>query len=451
MLRDVSQFHKHLGAQLTKELGDERVTVSASSDSQMGDVRKTAVLVPVIRKSTDCERGLTGFHEELQSKGAGADEEAMRIVPVLVKNLAEEKWPESCRKAGARFSFFHGVGLGQRLEPHAGAFQEKMKHLAGRLSAILKKLHDGNGSETAREPEVVRRGKAETVFLAAPTDDLRSHRRELKRKLEGLFARDYPPPHRKKEHAAEVAAAVAAAELSVHFLGLSPGEKIDDEPSKTYAVEQAEISLEKASSQLVLLPKELVLDDVEEASYREFLERLQKRASTVDKLDLVRFERRDMADVVLAKLHELRRPSESSERSVFFDVKKEHIPHVADLFVELVDRHIWPLTLAPGLGPREQRPDFEKKLDRAQIHVVVFADPDDRRWVKGRLEDALKLMMEKPEEPHQLCVYLAPPAKALDSVPYRGLVELIDGMEGFQERTLQELEAILRKVYGEDE
>ena len=59
--------------------------------------------------------------------------------------------------------------------------------------------------------------------------------------------------------------------LSVHLLGRFPGPCLhEDEPEKTYPLEQVRIALEHAPSQLILLPEFFDPDEVEEESYTAF-------------------------------------------------------------------------------------------------------------------------------------------------------------------------------------
>ena len=457
----VDQFASQLSVRLLKRFGEK---VEVWRDPQLGRaqrfdpviekaVRGAGVMVCLLSsrylKSDYCQQEVEWFRADAEAQPQGlAVGDYLRIFPVLLYNIPPAQWPEACRGTSA-FPFFDAEGdaFGEPLAPASEAFQRRLRQLVEELYLVLTRLREGESAGRAAIAEAAK--PAFTVFLSQPPDDLRPTARQLAAALarEGVeVLSGVPPPYDEPGHAAAVRQAMARADLAVHLLSDRPGEPLEEAgPERTYPVEQARLGLERARSQLVLLPDELALELIDEPLYAGFLRSLSERERDAGRFELVRAGRHRMLEEVLAKRRRLeeaaRRHAEAGAGApgiAFIDLHTHDVPHAIDLVSYLVERRIAPVMIpAADLSPAAGMALFEENLKRAKLFVVVYGTVA-RAWVEHRLQEAFKLILG-----HQLDtrigVYLAPPAKPADQVRFPGLFEVASNMAGFDPRTLDPL------------
>jgi hypothetical protein len=293
------------------------------------------------------------------------------------------------------------------------------------------------------------------VLLASPTDDLRSAARRLRKGLAhaGVEVLDaLPPPYEQREHAASVAEQAAAADLCVHLLGESPGERIEDADDElTYPCEQTRLALAHAKSQLVLLPEDLDPFGVADASYRQFLVQLQQRPEPRERLELVTTSVHQMLDEVVAKRARMvqarLRAARGEEMTALIDLHIRDVPLAADLVSYLPQHNVTPMMLPSadhaGSSPSSQISLFMDNLRRARLFIVFYGHVA-RGWVIHRLMEAQKLILEDGLPTH-IGVYLAPPDKSQQELRFPPFFEVLDNRQRFAPETL---DALLSKASG---
>ncbi|MBN1350157.1 hypothetical protein JXJ21_12155 [candidate division KSB1 bacterium] len=83
-------------------------------------------------------------------------------------------------------------------------------------------------------------------------------------------------------------AAVNQAVLSVHLLNEWPGKSVIDNKTVTYPQRQLELGLKCATSQVIWIPKQLDINQIENKYYGDFLARLENDAQQAKRYHFIR-------------------------------------------------------------------------------------------------------------------------------------------------------------------
>lgn len=326
----VTRFEQQLSARLHKYMGkppaiwrdDRQLKRSQLFDAEIeknvnGAGVMIALISPSYLHSDYCEQELQWFGEKTQSDPFGLQvENQSRIFPVRLYNIPFDEWPSHCQGTSG-FNFFRGEGktLGRPLAPSSPEFEDEIYRLIEELRTILTQIQNREvETERQREAKIEWQRAAEptlsphptedkdedeapsfTVFISSAADDLRPIRRKLKADLkrEGIAVVDDPPDDDEDSHQKAVIDAVSQVDLCVNLLSTQPGEPLDpDDPDKTFPTfptQETRLGLEHGRSQLILLPEEFRIDDIdkEAQAYREFIEELRNEKRDADKWELI--------------------------------------------------------------------------------------------------------------------------------------------------------------------
>jgi len=228
------------------------------------------------------------------------------------------------------------------------------------------------------------------VFLASPCESLGPIVRTLARALraEGLRVVDsVPPPYDAAEHAAAVGAIAARADLCVHLMGETPGERLENAGAlRTYPLEQLRIGLATAKSQLVLVP-DLDVETIENTEYKQHLAELASRAYDAGRFELAHTSELELKAAVLANLRRRKSagtPSSERVTSAFVDAHDLDIETANELVNVLSDRDVEAFMQSSSADAFQQFGEFLKAYP-LYILVTGKADP---AWVKEREKNA---------------------------------------------------------------
>jgi hypothetical protein len=441
-------------------------------------LERSGVLVALLTnrylKSDYCRLEVDTFHRE--SAADTAVERIPRVFPVLLYNIPPAQWPQACQgKTGFKFHDAEDDDpYAEPLKPGSEAFDKALRQLVKELHRSLSRLHEGEngGAEAAPSQPATATATAETpaggsaqseaadgadfnVFLATPADDLRSTWGQLAANLrrEGVGVIDpVPPPYDDAGHARKAVEAMQRADLCVHMLSTLPGAPIDvADLARTYPVEQTKLGLDHSTSQLILRPEDMKLEDIEDAGYGEFMGSLDGRRRDSDKLEIAAVGRHQMLDVVLSKkrkIEEARRQQASARaglENVFVDLHTDDVRYAGDLVSFLAEKSIAPIMVpSADPSPSSGMSMFEENLKRTRLFIIVFGSVA-RDWVVHRLQEAFKLSLSHSLQTH-IGVYVAPPndksGEALRFPPY---FDVALNMAGFDATTI---EPLLRKAEG---
>jgi hypothetical protein len=461
----VERFVGELSVRLLKRLGEKaqvwrdesRLQGGAKLDPALEDaIRGSAVLITLLSpsyvNSEYCAREIEWFHSEAGASPIGLSiGNQTRVLPVLLYNLPEHRWPEPVQ--GTLAVRFHDAAedeLGDPVPAGAAGYRELLKSVVKPLGTLLSRMR-----EEARPARREKPGSQFRVFLAHTAEKLGPARRQLARKLgeENIeVVAGIPPPDDEKGHREAVREAVGSVDLSVHLLGSRPGEAFDDDrPEKTYPLEQVKLGREHAQSQLILMPDDFDADFVDAEFYADFLRELTGQDRETDRLEIVQTGRRQMLETVLEKrrtIEETRRiaamTDAGADLTAFVDLHSDDMSNVTDLIGYLAGAKITPFAIPDSdLSPREGMSLFERHLRKARLFLVVFGAVA-RDWVAQRLSEATKLIIAN-RLATKIGVYVAPPKKQPDDVLF-GPYEVAVNTDHFDASTLEPLLAKVRGV-----
>ena len=365
----VESFERALKLRLLKRFGQEvqvwrdpELARSQRFDPVIEEaVRGSAIVISLISQSylgSDyCKQELEWFTAKAAEEPVGLTVgHHVRVFPLLLYNVPPHEWPEPCRAtSGFRFHDAIEGGFGKPLHPDHDSFTDQLCSLVEELHTVLTAIGKQGAELAAPEDEAAR-----AVFLADVADDIRRDRRHLGQQLEaeGIeVVSGILPALGTSHHEAAVVEAMRRSKLSIHLLSALPGRPLDEEqPEKTYPVEQMRIGLEHAHSQLVVLPPGFDRQRIQEPEYAELIKSLQERQREAERLEILQMGRAQLADEVVAKLRRLD-AEEQSQRTdaagsgrgrAFVDLHVNDLPSAGDLVGYLHSKNLPAITIPSG-------------------------------------------------------------------------------------------------------
>jgi hypothetical protein len=471
----VAQFHRHLAVALSKRVGrldvidiwrDTReVAGNKLFDATIqGAITRSAVFValtsPGYLHSEYCRQELEWFHRKagLEPQGLAAGDD-YRICNLLLSNVPRAKWPQEFgRTAGFPFHDADDVESGEGEPSAVGGerFARQVRAAAQAVFATLQRMAEAAAPPAPPDADASRRV---TVFLADTSDSLRSIRKralvELAQCADVEVIAGVPPPFESGDHDARVREVVAAADLSVHLLDALPGRDVVGCETVGYPQRQAELALEQRTAQLVWVPKDLAVEEVESESYRAFLDRLENGPREDRHYEFHRDLPSAVPQQLLAVIDALRAkrlstPPEETAQAVLLDTHFKDQLHALEL-----SRYLIAQNLQPYINPQEDDPGrnltvFTERLKQAGI-LILFCGAVADEWLRARLGVVLKIAIAE-DCPLRACgVYLAPP-RAPDRAPTLRLpllpIEWMDHTAGFNPAAVDHLIARARQAGG---
>ena len=407
--------------------------------------------------------------------------DARRIVPVLLYNLPKPDWPEASKGVVGHRFYTGDWPTDPESKEFEQKLQALAVELLAILEADIEQSRPAEPEPEVGDPgaDAEADGPSQTVFVAAAADDVRKDRRRLVRALEAMSSVRVVPPIPKPYPSAQHEAALMGVDagLWVHILGRTTGEDLeeptDEEPTDTdgadapdsgasapadkrdeiedgadaepagpavdataeadeepapdfgavattYPLAQLGIGLSRAPSQLILLPNDFTLPDLEDEGYRRWIAHLQGRKRTERELEIAKVERSHMLSVVEAKLDSLRSPAPVNGGApvTFVDFHPSDLLAASKLVPHLMKQ--MQLVMVPGgdIGPASLEL-FEKNLAASRLYLIVLGNAA-RAWVDDRISTAMRLIYKLRLQTN-LCAYVDRPEISID--------ELIDGLD----------------------
>jgi hypothetical protein len=457
----VEQFAQQLSIRLLRRFG-EPVDIwhdPALGRAQLFDrviekaVQGSGIMISLITnrylRSEYCQQEIKWFCDKVEQEPGGLIvDDYVRVFSVLLYNIPPESWPEACR--GALAFPFHdasGTEFGEPLNPDSEAFSKQLRSLVDELYTVLTRLKQHEAAPTPDDADASQASDF-TIFMASSSDDLRPIRRQMSKALEqqGItVVGDIPPPYEEAPHAKVVTQAIQDADLCVHLMSTSPGEPLEDNPGKTFPVEQVRLGLEHASSQLILAPDEFAIADIEDVAFAAFMRALTERPRDADHLEVVRTGRHQMIDAILLKKQALQERAAQQQEiaegrgwTAFIDLHINDVVNAAELVSYLSQKRVVPMMIpSADLTPSAGMALFEENLKKAQLFIIIFGAVA-RTWVEYRLEEAFKLILSH-QLSTQIGIYVAPPRKSPAEVKFPVFFEVMVNIDRFDASTLEQL------------
>ena len=286
------------------------------------------------------------------------------------------------------------------------------------------------------------------ILLASTTEALRPVHRQLDSELSSEGIRVFssiPPPYDRPEHAKKVQALVRSADMCVHLLGDRPGEPMD---GTTFPLEQLRIGIEAANSQLLLVPEDVDIANIEDRKYADYIKDLIDRPRETCRFELVRTGRYQMKDEILAKRRRLDQARQAQKnpgasggavRSAFVDLHSKDLGNAVQLVTYLQGKGVTSLVMPSGdKPPTEALALFEEMLSKTPLYVVVFGNVT-RDWVVNRLNQAFQSVNKNAGVTTCFGVYLAPPVKGPEQVKFAPFFSKAANMSSFDPSSVDAL------------
>jgi len=235
------------------------------------------------------------------------------------------------------------------------------------------------------------------IFLATVADDQDDLHERLFNEIghRAQVLEEIPPTLAYEAHTQAVATALGSADLSVHALGASPGRKIKDCRETGYPREQAEIALTQPVHQILWLPEDLSLGDVQDPTYRDWLQALETGEREQAELELVRCGTPDLIALTLDRIEEIRKGSgPDGELSFLIDTHQKDQRYAFRLGDLLAAQGADVDFNQESCDPVRSLAYFEHSVRQVQNLVILFGRVVGP-WLQDRVRTAVKVLGEQ--------------------------------------------------------
>jgi hypothetical protein len=336
-----------------------------------------------------------------------------------------KEWPQEL--SGTSGFPFHDAEesdkLGDTVETLSDQFREQMKNVRDAVCNLLEDFLEVKAPVTspksngeARRAEEVESGFS--IFMAEVPDTQRSPRKRIIAELQKNdfhVSQGIPPPSDKESHDKEAKAAIDNASLAVHLLDIYPGREISDSPDVSFPQRQVELGLSSDTPQIIWIPEDTDLSEIEESAYRQFMEDLEEGKISDKEYEFIRSSKSTLSKQIMEFAQRIqsstRTENEADEEiPILLDAhEKDHL-YALDLGKSLLQNNI-----RPFINPQEDDP--RKNLDMLgnrmkQVRKLVFLYGNvSKEWVIERMNAALQLILTNNYPIEDFFIYMAPPHK----------------------------------------
>ncbi len=464
----IKQFYQNLNLMLAKRFGrldkvkiwwdSKKLDGSVLFDDSIADgIKKSAIMIclnsPGYVASEYCKKELDLFYNKVKKDGTGLKVgDRSRILNVLLNNMPFKDWPEEL--SGTSGFPFHDSeesdDLGDTVETLSDQFREEMKNVRDAVCNILEDFQElktpaitpKSGGGTTK-PEGAETGFS--IFMAEVADTQRSPRKRIIAELEKNdfhISQGIPPPGEKEGHDREAKAAIDAANLSVHLLDIYPGREISDSQEMSFSQRQAELGLASETPQIIWIPEDADLSEIEEESYRQFIEDLEEGNISDKEYEFIRGSKSTLAKQIMEFARRIQSSTVTENESdeeipILLDAhEKDHL-YALDLGKTLLQNNI-----RPFINPQEDDP--RKNLDMLgnrmkQVRKLVFLYGNvSKEWVIERMNAALQLILTNNYPIEDFFIYMAPPHKEASDISINQRLLKVNVINSSQDQLINE-------------
>lgn len=437
---------------------------------------------PSYFNSKYCTKERNWFIDKADKEPFGIQvEDRHRMVNLFLNQIPRAEWPEDYQ---GRTGFpFYDAGskqdLGIRYLPDDPAYIRTLNQLAQAIYPLLRGIaaHQDSAPATAstttaapspatstpaperqaaenkEEPE----GEGPCIFLAEVSDTLRSLRKRTIQELqkEGIRVLDaLPPPYEHAAHAEAVKNHMEEAVLSVHLLNEFPGREIDDKEDAFYSQEQANLGLQYAKNQLIWVPRELDLNEIEEESYRQFISSIDEGALESGRLEYIKGLKSELPREVSQMLANILAREKSQQAAthpgaVLLDTHINDQLYAFELCKTLLEQNIQPYVNPQEDDPRKNLQMLNERISQVNQLIFLYGSVS-RDWVHERIKATLQHIIGLDMPPKQFYIYLFPdrknPEEARPAQQYIP-VEVLDNSDSAEIKQ-QHIEHLIHQMKG---
>lgn len=422
----IEEFYNDLTVALWQSIGtkdvkiwwdDKRLNGGIFFDDAIEDaIKNSAILLclnsPAYLRSQYCKTELDLFYNHVQSQPQGLKVgNYSRIINALLNNIPFNTWPKEL--VGTTGFHFHNAtdptSRGHRLDTKSQTFGDRLQDLVDALVQIME--------EFPKDEESVDTKKF-TIFFADVADTLRGVRKRTIIELEKdeyKIISDVPPPYEENEHEEIVKEKIEEADLTIHLLDQYPGREISGDANLWYPKKQAELSLLSDKPQLIWVPNEMEIDDIEEDHYKKFMRSLangnefsKKQLEYIvgTKSELPK-QIKDLAEQIKVKS---KQQNNKEKVSVLLDTHYNDQLYALEMSKSLLENNIQPYINPQADDPLENIKVLEDRISQVK-GLIFFYGKVAGDWVLERMKAARQFIVTNDCPIEEFYVYLLPPHK----------------------------------------
>jgi hypothetical protein len=411
----IDDFHAELESGLVKKFGyniikiwrDKDLSGNTLFDNRIKEVINNSALFLALTssnylKSDYCRKELDWFYKQAEESRCGLSvNNECRLLNILLNNIPHTLWPEEFSGSGG-FKIHDAPersdDSGEPIDHSDPQFRKKLRKIIDAIETTLNKF-----PRTGIEDKAIKEKEEEfRIYIADVTDTLQSVRDRLVADLKTEDVEvltDIPPPYENKAHEESVTDAINKARLSIHLLDELPGRRIMDLKTTTYPRRQVEIGLHSGTQQIIWVPKELEIKDIEE-NYANFLKSHENLVREEGKYEFMRESKTYITDLILQKIDQIRQEQESGDDTdsapVLLDTHQKDQRFAWDLAAYLSKKDINVEVCKESKDPRTNLQNFVKYLKHANSLVIIFGNVTPS-WVHQRLTRTIKEIYIQPQ------------------------------------------------------
>ena len=354
------------------------------------------------RRSDYCKKELDWFWRHNQQRGGVRLGNQARLFNALLNNIPHQDWPPEFQ--GLVGSSLHDApekssAYGQPIP--VTDFGQRLRPLVDSAADLLEEIRQQQTPPSILQAATPAANKP-SIFIAHVADTLKPFRQRLVREIgdKATVLSELPPPFTAQEHQQQLTATLEQAHLSVHLLDQWGGLAVQENADLTFPRLQASTAREQAKSSLLWVPAELAAEDMEDEAQKNWLQALEYDARPEGNSSFMRSSRQALVDQVHQLLDELNATPASSQTParVLIDTHNMDQLHAFDLAKQLATHAINVEFTQESSDPTHSLENFERNVRQANHLVVVFGQVT-HKWVKGRVQTAIKIASSEVDMP----------------------------------------------------
>jgi len=437
----IDRFHEELQVRLDKRVGktktikiwrDNKLDGNQIFDQTISEkIKKSAIFLALMSngylQSEYCKKELNQFYSYFKNESTGlVVGDRSRIFGLFLTNIPHESFPDGI--VGTTSFPFHDaapdddVGMGDPIDLDEKQFRLQIQTLEKAIFKCLKDMRPQDQKTINTKTDAFTLPDPDTnypVFFADVSDSLRKpikERVENDLKAKGVFVQNkpLPPPFEIEEHNKKCIQLATSSKLSVHLFDQLAGREI--EQNQTYAMKQLQICLEKTAFQLIWMPKNLNIKDIEDKIYQDFLKELEKLSAMKKNVELIRGNREAIVTGVIKKISIMKqglKKTSEKQSAVFLDFQEKDNRCAYKLVNYLSTQKITAWLNSDHEELKENFAQLAEGLQSANALMLVCGNVTNE-MILARILTLVRMIYETKAEITTLAVFLAPPKKSDD-------------------------------------
>ena len=437
----IEQFYKNLNLMLAKRYGrmdvvkiwwdakklDGNVVFDQSIES---GIKKSAILIclnsPGYIASDYCKQELDTFYKKANAEKFGVQlGERSRIINVLLNNIPFNQWPKEL--SGTTGFPFHDAkeseDFGDTIDTLSSDFRKQMQDLRDAVWNLLNEFPKKEETILPTGGPAPEEEDKFNIYFGEVADTLRIPRKRIITELEKKGFRvltGVPPPDEAEAHELTTVNAIKTADLSIHLLDEYPGREIVGAPELWYPQKQVELALNSDKAQMVWVPAETDLSNIEDEKYKTFLSNLEAGTSSTKSIEFIRGSKSTLAQEITDYAEQLKAQSrvkkvDDGKLSVLLDTHLNDQYYAFDLGKTLLENQIQPYINSQEDDPRKNINLMGERLGQVKKLIFLYGSVS-KEWVLERMSAALQLIITNNYPIEDFYIFMAPPHKEANSI-----------------------------------